>query len=295
MLKIPVFQEINDLYKATRINQRTHIQDFHIIRNQEVAQQCIQQMYSHRCEFHQISLDLQSNYRLGLDDHLYQITNNNLYFVPKGTIISWNSDQVGLWKGYTILFKPEFLKIYPASHQVIDFFKDGMPRLLALVPDSQPLLTYLCEQMLSEQKTNQVEVQGMLKHWLVLFLLYCKRYHNLQASGTETYEFKVKYQFQEILSLHIEKHRNVNFYADVLNLSPRNLTRLIKKTTGLTVKQMILKKMIEVAKERLRNSDQSISEIAYGLNFRNPSQFTKHFKSLTGQTPSEFRRTQSAY
>ena len=287
---IPVFQNIDDLQQATGTGLKSRIPGFYIIRNEEVAEKCINRMYSHRCGFHQICLDHESNYQLGLDSDSHQITNNQLYFIPKGTIISWNAEYVGLWKGYTIFFHPEFLKLGDMPTELGDFFKDGKPRVLRLDKKSQHYLDAFCEQMLLEQASDQTDLPKVLVHWFSLFLLYCNRYYSTANVETRSFEHSVKYRFQELLNFNIEKHRTVDFYADQLNMSSRHFTRLIKKTTGTTAKKVILEKMTEVAKERLKNSELTISEIAYNLNFKNIPQFNKHFKAITGVTPSQYRR-----
>ena len=288
---IPVFQDINELHKATGTKLKSRFAGFHIIRNEEAAEKCINHMYSHRCGFHQICVDHESNYELGLDSDSHQITNNQLYFIPKGTIISWEAEYVGLWKGYTIFFKPEFLKRDDIPTELGDFFKDGKPRVLQLDRQSKHYLDASCEQMLLEQASDQADLPKVLGHWFSLFLLYCNRYYGTAKIETGSFEHAIKYRFQELLNFNIEKHRKVDFYADQLNISPRHFTRLIKRTTGITAKKVILEKMTEVAKERLKHSELTISEIAYSLNFKNIPQFNKHFKAITGVTPSQYRRT----
>jgi AraC family transcriptional regulator, transcriptional activator of pobA len=43
------------------------------------------------------------------------------------------------------------------------------------------------------------------------------------------------------------------------------------------------------AKRLLRYSDLPVTEIAYRLNFEDPSYFSRFFKKYTGFSPSEFR------
>ena len=44
------------------------------------------------------------------------------------------------------------------------------------------------------------------------------------------------------------------------------------------------------AKKYLLNTNYSISEVSYFLNFKDPAYFTRLFKKMTGVTPSEFRK-----
>lgn len=284
------FADINDLHIANKAGLKSKWKDFHIIRNESVSTEHVKHMPSHRCDFHQICLDLESDYTIGLDAQNKHITNNNLYFIPKGTILSWESIHDHLWRGYTIFFKPEFLSndgFHPSGY----LFASFKPTVLTLNQNQLIHLSGFCEQMLEEQALELKDVRVVLKDWFSLFLQYCDRYYSLKEETDHNYELKLKYKFQELLNFNIEKEHSVNFYADALNISPRHFTRLIKKITGISAKQMIQKKVIDVAKERLLNSELHIAQIAYGLGFTNSPQFARIFKSGTGLTPSEFRKS----
>ncbi|MEM0932049.1 MAG: helix-turn-helix domain-containing protein, partial [Bacteroidota bacterium] len=58
-----------------------------------------------------------------------------------------------------------------------------------------------------------------------------------------------------------------------------------------STQQFIQDKIVEKAKERLSIGEMSISDIAYELGFEYPQSFSKLFKSKTGSTPSEFKRS----
>ncbi|MDX1970672.1 MAG: AraC family transcriptional regulator [Planctomycetaceae bacterium] len=73
------------------------------------------------------------------------------------------------------------------------------------------------------------------------------------------------------------------------NLSSQRLARLIKRLFGLTPSQFITKSRIAAASRMLRESDQSISEIALACGFYDHSAFTRAFRSATGTTPTGFR------
>lgn len=49
--------------------------------------------------------------------------------------------------------------------------------------------------------------------------------------------------------------------------------------------------MIEIAKQRLASSSDDISIIAYGLGFQYPQHFTRQFRRLTGQSPTQYRKS----
>jgi AraC family transcriptional regulator len=64
---------------------------------------------------------------------------------------------------------------------------------------------------------------------------------------------------------------------------------MFKQSTGYTPHQYVISQRIERAKELLKKTDLSITEIAYLLGFSTPAHFTHHFRRKTGIRPSEMR------
>ncbi|NLN25527.1 MAG: AraC family transcriptional regulator [Bacteroidetes bacterium] len=96
-------------------------------------------------------------------------------------------------------------------------------------------------------------------------------------------------QFKSLLSEHFIQEREVSFYADKLHLTPKYFSTVIKKISGKTAGSWINDMVLLESKVRLLNHEQSISQIAYDLNFSDPSHFGKFFKKHTGLSPMEYR------
>jgi AraC-like DNA-binding protein len=81
----------------------------------------------------------------------------------------------------------------------------------------------------------------------------------------------------------------VNKAADHLGLSPQNLNAICRKVSGKSASELIIEQVLLEAKRYLLHSDKNISEIAFILNFSDPSHFVKYFKKAAGETPQVFR------
>ena len=95
--------------------------------------------------------------------------------------------------------------------------------------------------------------------------------------------------FMKLVEEYHTMHRNVGFYADKLNLTPKYLSKLVKVSSGRSAPEWIDAYVILEAKNLLKHSNIAIKEIVYKLNFPNQSVFYKFFKMRTGMTPSEYR------
>jgi len=83
--------------------------------------------------------------------------------------------------------------------------------------------------------------------------------------------------------------RSLTHLADILHCSPDHLSRQFKKSVSLSITDYLHQVRIEHAKNGLRNPDRTVEEIAYSVGYLDKSHFLKHFKALTGKTPSQLR------
>ncbi len=72
-------------------------------------------------------------------------------------------------------------------------------------------------------------------------------------------------------------------------MSPSHFSRIFKKVMDLSYQDYLNSRRITKAKNLLRTSAQSVTEIAVSLGFSDPTGFGRIFKKLTGHTPSAFR------
>ena len=70
---------------------------------------------------------------------------------------------------------------------------------------------------------------------------------------------------------------------------------LFRQYTGKTIISYLNELKILRAKELLRNTDYTISEIAVELNYESTSSLNHNFKRFTGVTPTEFRKSSTDF
>ncbi|WFR56153.1 helix-turn-helix domain-containing protein [Anaerocolumna sp. AGMB13025] len=89
---------------------------------------------------------------------------------------------------------------------------------------------------------------------------------------------------QEYLS-----HITLNNLAAEFSISKFHMAKEFKKYTKTTIHEYLIDRRISHAKEWLKYSDLSVSEIAYGCGMNNISHFINLFKAREGVTPMVFR------
>jgi Transcriptional regulator containing an amidase domain and an AraC-type DNA-binding HTH domain len=78
--------------------------------------------------------------------------------------------------------------------------------------------------------------------------------------------------------------------ANACNLSRSYFIRAFRETTRRTPHQWLLEQRIDRARELLRDSDASLSDIAIACGFSDQSHFTRTFSQLVGTPPGTWRR-----
>lgn len=95
--------------------------------------------------------------------------------------------------------------------------------------------------------------------------------------------------FCSLINTHYLESKDVSFYADKLNITPKYLSEVIKEQTGKSPKNLIEQLLMQEAKSLLKQTEMNIKEISYWLGFYDPSYFTKAFKAAEQMTPFEYR------
>jgi len=96
--------------------------------------------------------------------------------------------------------------------------------------------------------------------------------------------------FHNHLAQHFRTHRDVEFYASMVCLSPKHFSSVVKKETGHTAAWWIHQQVVSEAKKLLSmRPDLNIQAISDMLGFSDQAVFSRYFHRETGLYPTEFR------
>ena len=96
--------------------------------------------------------------------------------------------------------------------------------------------------------------------------------------------------------LFLNSELNIRMLAETIGISHHKLSQVINEFTKMNFSDYLNKYRIEEAKQRLVNPNYAsvtVLSIAYDVGFNNKASFNNAFKKITGQTPTEFRTTES--
>ncbi len=293
---IPVFQDINELHHAALTAQESMLTDFHIYRNEEADETCRPQMPPHRNNFFQISFDVQSNYQLHVNSSTIHTESNKIYFGGLGKLISWESSGQRKWKGFSLMFKPDFLNLGINNRSFLaefPFFRFDSNISLNFPVKDQAILIDLCEKIHCEQNNGPFPNAAIIKHYLYIILLHLKRLHGSQHAVFQNHkssrDVELVGNFEGLVNAQFPKLKSVGYYAGRLFVTSKHLSEVTKHITGKTAKEVIMERVFLEAKSLLKQTNLSLTQIASELLFNDTSNFIKFFKKYAGESPSTYR------
>ncbi len=115
-----------------------------------------------------------------------------------------------------------------------------------------------------------------------------------QEGRTDSMPARIAAAYTDLVERDFRKHMGVAGYAGALGITPTHLTRCCKQSCGKSALTLLNDRVLYEARLLLRASDTPVNAIARSLGFASAAYFTRSFQTATGQTPSAFRRGDTA-
>jgi len=243
----------------------------------------------HQHEFEELLVGIEGELEHFIDFRSETIEAPFVSFVAKGKVhrvVPRAKD--GRIKIWVMRFKSEFIS--ETTFQLYCYYHDEAN--LALSKDRCfNRLETMCEMMDGEMKQETPDY-SVIRHLLsALFTMIEAERKKLQPpeeqnQNIQNITFK---NFLKILEENFRRPEGVEFYAEKLFMSSRNLNLITQNILQQSVSEIIETRKLIEAKNLLTSTDKNISEIGFELGYNEKSYFTSVFKKKSGQTPSEFR------
>ncbi|SDM16123.1 helix-turn-helix domain-containing protein [Kriegella aquimaris] len=205
-------------------------------------------------------------------------------FKPAGHALLFHPDL--LWGTHLAKTMTEYSFFSYLSHEALHISKKERQLVLDLFDKIRTELSHGIDKHSKELVVANIE----------LFLKYCMRFYDRQFITREKENLGVIQRFEISLISYIQTGiakelgtPSVSYFAEEQNLSSNYFGDLVKKETGKSANDHIQDQLIEIAKQKIFDSEKTVSEIAYELGFKYPQHFTRLFKKKMGKTPNEYR------
>ena len=142
---------------------------------------------------------------------------------------------------------------------------------------------------------NHLEFYRELMGSLCLTMMYDIFEAHARREATDSHTDRTSYivkQLMALLATGISRtERDVSYYAERLNVSPKYLSATIKRVTGHSVTSYIDRHTIPILKDYLNDERLSLTQIAELMNFTSLSYFSRYCAKHLGLSPSDYRHS----
>lgn len=273
---------------------------FNVFNTNELIQQLKGKgvMPYNRRAYYKISL-IRGRSRAEYADKVIEIEKNALLFGTPKVPYHWlpQDDEQG---GYFCIFTDAFL-VQSKSGVVLDelpIFKVGAYPVFELSDEEADELLLVFKKMVRDLSSDYVYKYDLLRNYVLELIHYGQKLqpatalypaHNASARVSSLFIELLERQFP-IESPRQQLHlRTAKDYANRLSVHVNHLNKMLKEKTGKTTTDLITARIIQEAKILLKQTDWTISEIAYCLGFDEVAHFSNFFKKQTAMAPVKFR------
>ena len=217
----------------------------------------------------------------------YTLRAQELVVIPSLQIFSLNIIREGS-QGYMCFFSPELLRNTTADTD-FNFLKLTGTPYLSLSALQTEFINNLLTRITAEYMENGSAKTDIIRPYLMALLAEINRAYAGTSSIRSDAGDRLVQGFMDLLNSHIRQKRFVADYADLLNISPNHLNKVVKSRTGQSPSVWIDERIVLEAKVWLFQSDLTIAQIAAELGFDDQSAFGKLFRKYAGSSPTAFR------
>ncbi len=201
--------------------------------------------------------------------------------------------------GINFIVLPEFFDIpfqmMRKQNTIADFLmgtlrqNNPVPQYLNFQLQGQKAISNLMENMISSLILENDHEDVINQYSMGLVFLYLINHMDSLAEGSsQKYEDVVIQATVKYIDTHY-KTAALNQIADDFKQSPPALSRMIKKSTGYTFQELLMRKRFQKAIMFLVETELPVNEIAANIGYENQSHFYRQFKKRFGMTPSQYR------
>ncbi len=248
----------------------------------------------HRHNYYEIFLFIKGGGTHEIDFETFPIESNSVHFVSPGQVHKVKRELDSF--GYVLFFSRDFYYLNLPNKNILyelPFLNNNTTKpILNLSKEEFLIFKNLVESIKNEHQSDNELKEPVIRSYLNIILLKSKGFFDQlkgDSSSGGNVSSELVYNFKILIEKNYRKLHLVKEYADLLSTTPEHLNEETRKIRGITASDLISDRIILESKRLLMYSEFSNKEIAYFLNYEDPSYFSRFFKNKIGVSPSDFR------
>ncbi|NLZ56643.1 MAG: AraC family transcriptional regulator [Clostridiaceae bacterium] len=260
----------------------------------------------HRHEYLQINYILSGQGEHTINDAVFPLVRGDIFVVPPGVPHKVNPTTKELVY-YEFEFNPSFINAnftnFDNAHVFFDFAyiepflvaeNQVRPRL-NLQGEDRTLVEMILQDINNEYKERKPGFELLIKAKLLNLLVIVGRAYNRDLEqdsepGVISRNHAAIFDSIRYIKENYAEELHSDDVARRFALSPSYFRYLFKSVTSTNFTGFLQEVRINVAMDKLTNTDHPIIDIAYEVGFNNYTHFSRTFRSITGVAPRDYRR-----
>lgn len=230
------------------------------------------------------------------NEHCYHISKNDLVVIPmphRVSNLAAHADLEVEWFAADYKFLQNLL---PSNNYSIGgSISLNQNPVIRLTDEQASHISDDFHRLFGRMNDSHLQFYSELMGSLCLTMMYDIFEAHAQQEATDSHTDRTAYivkQLMTLLSTGISRtERDVGYYAQRLNVSPKYLSSTIKRVTGHSVTTYIDRHTIPILKDYLNDERMSLTQIADLMNFTSLSYFSRYCTKHLGQSPSDYRKS----
>jgi AraC family transcriptional activator of pobA len=221
-----------------------------------------------------------------IDQRAFDVRPPVLFFIRQDQVHHWDLGGASEPEGYVLILKKSFFErsLDRELKQLLTKISSLSCVFLKEQSTIQQLFELVVRENLVESDSSFGVTEALVKALFIKILQLA-----IPVGESTAHRSGLYMAFTELLTADHPKKNKVAHYAALLNTTPQNLNAVCRKTAGQSATDVLAGYIIDETKRLLAYTDNTITEIAFSLSFKDPSHFVKYFKRYTSYTPQAFR------
>ena len=232
----------------------------------------------------------------------YDYQEGTLVFVAPGQVAGIDDDGETIHpQGYALLFHPDLIRGTSLARRMKEytFFSYEVNEALHM-SERERQTVFNCFGEIEEELQHTIDnhSRSIIVSNIEVLLNHCLRFYDRQFATREAINSDVLTRLETLLDGYFDTEKpvelglpSVAWCADQLHFSANYFGDLVNKQTGKSAIEYIHFAIINKVKDRLLETNKTVSEIAYETGFQYPPHLSRLFKKVAGCTPNEYRNS----
>jgi AraC-like DNA-binding protein len=218
-------------------------------------------------------------------------------FTPYQPFMIFEAESI---EGVALNFHPDFFCIHKHRHEVacngVLFNNIYNPPFVLVDETARQTFELVIAQMKMELETPALAQYEQLVSYLKIFLITASRLKvsqqpEVKQEHADKKEHFILQNLKDYIELNFKTKHSASDYADLLNISPKALSKITKTYLNKTLTDLISERIVIEAKRDLYLTNKSVKEIAHDLGYDDEYYFSRFFKNNADVSPQLYRET----